>query len=495
MNLCRSRSAVGSAIALASILAAAEDQGTPFVISSAELETPIDRRAAVQDVRGYAGGVIVSDRPDSETKRLSLFAVTEDNRLQARPVLQANLSERALFFDWQSHSEGGRLYVLAPEGLVEVKAGDSELVIEQSTLYRGASAGSLTRMNMFEDLDGDGNEDAILPDFDGIYVYFADTDGFAAGQLLNLEQRMRAGFEGPRYDAPDLEIYDFNGDGAKDIGAFHGDRLLFFSRIRQEFSRDPTPIDLQIGLASERELQAMRESASDVDQSDLDIIQFERISDLNADDVPDIVTFKTESRGVFDKRTEYRIHFGSFSNGALTYSAEPEGTLPSAGFQIDLQELDVNGDAQRDLATTSLRLGLRKIVGALFSRSVGVDLELRTLAGTIYPAKPDYRSKIKVQFNLSTGFVSYPAVLFGDVNGDSLDDLLLQRNREQLRFRRAVSGGFSRDSLDIDVPLPGDGTLVEMVDVNGDGKQDVLIGYGLADGEDQANRVRLLVAR
>lgn len=475
--------------------AAAEDANAPFLISSAVLDSPIDRRAAVQGVSGYAGGVIVADRPNASTKRLSLFPV-DAGLLQGQPLLQANLSDRALFFDWQNRPGGGRLYVLVPEGLQVVTASASETVIEQSTLYRGPSAGSLSQMSLFEDLDGDGNEDAVLPDFDGIHVYFATEGGFADGQRLALEQRMRAGFEGPRYDAPSLEVFDFDGDGLTDIGTFDGDRLLFFARRGQQFSQDPSPISLRIGLASERELQAMRESASDVDQSDLDVIQFERITDLNGDAVPDIVTFKTESRGVFDKRTEYRIHFGSFVAGALSYNSEPDGVLPSAGFQIDLQELDVNGDAQRDLATTSLRLGLRKIVGALFSRSVGVDLELRTLDGSSYSEKPDYRSKVKVQFNLSTGFVSYPAVLFGDIDGDSLDDLLLQKNRDQFRFRRAIADGtFARKALEIDVPLPGDGTLIEMTDINADGKQDILIGYGLADGEDQAKRIRLLVAR
>ena len=112
----------------------------------------------------------------------------------------------------------------------------------------------------------------------------------------------------------------------------------------------------------------------------------------------------------------------------------------------------------------------------------------------LYSPEPDYRASAKLRFSLSTGFINNPAVRFADFDGDGIADLLLQDGSERLEIRLGDGSDFGSRNLEWLTELPRDGSLIEVVDVNGDARQDVIIGYDRSDGEGMRNRVLVLVS-
>ena len=95
------------------------------------------------------------------------------------------------------------------------------------------------------------------------------------------------------------------------------------------------------------------------------------------------------------------------------------------------------------------------------------------------------------------GNVFSPLVLMGDVNGDSRMDLLAaQSPRELLVFLgKAAPDLLARQALVVPVALPYDERNASLVDLNRDGKQDLLIHHTPTDhAPDQPYRVAVLIA-
>jgi hypothetical protein len=168
----------------------------------------------------------------------------------------------------------------------------------------------------------------------------------------------------------------------------------------------------------------------------------------------------------------------------------------SKGVQFDPLVVDVDGDGRLDIATPSTRLGLGRVVSALFSGRISVDLDIYRLRdGGSFADQPDYRTRFKVEFDLETGLMSYPAVAVADFDGDGPAELLVQQKPDELTIFPGVAGAaiFGDDERVISLPLPRNGQMVEARDLDGDGRSDLMVRYGPADGE-RAGELRVLLS-
>lgn len=352
-------------------------------------------------------------------------------------------------------------------------------------------------MDFVRDVDGDGSDDILAPLFAG-WVLARQRD--ASFDRFPLEVRPRVAVYGMNvsYKPRRPRIGDVDGDGLNDL-VFLVDRefISFLQGPRGRFSTPGRHDHIDAPLASEQQRARWEREDGQVDQSDLQIEEVELVRDFNDDDILDLLTEKSISEGVFDRRSEYHLYLGRRNGVSLSYPGEPDGSIASGGIQFDPLVVDVDGDGRMDVATPSTRLGLARVVGALFSGRIGVDLDVyRMREDGSFPDGSDYRTRFKVEFDVKTGLSRYPAVAIADFDGDGHAELLVQEKPDVLAVHPGVGTPalFGKSTQELRLPLPRNGQMVEARDLDDDGRADLLVRYGPADGTGAHRQLRILLS-
>jgi hypothetical protein len=229
------------------------------------------------------------------------------------------------------------------------------------------------------------------------------------------------------------------------------------------------------------------------------------LRDLNGDGVADLVTLTLSGRSATKQRSVYEVHFGTATADAPggTVFARDVGTvirplgkggaMQPWGYSIQRFE-DLDGDGQVESLFREVTVGLGGIVRALVGNSVPINLELYRMQDGIYPDKPTLRSKIR-RFAPFAGLgnVFFPPVLMGDLNGDGRSDLLVGKSPRELHVFLGVAEPnlLARKPQKVPVALPSDERNTRLVDLNKDGKQDLLMYHAPSE----PHRVTMLVTR
>lgn len=399
------------------------------------------------------------------------------------------LPERTVAIDsGRIDAQSEALFFLAAGAVWRLDSFSGEPVehLEIESLYRGRSYAELTSgLNFARNLDDTSPAVLVIPDFDQIHLISESTR-----KTLDLPSYRRSYDRNVSYRTPTVTLIADAGD-LPAAYTIRGDRLLTFPPMQSAASETP----LGLGLSDELEQELFYNSYEDIDQNDIVLRELDKFVDINGDELPDIMTLETISKGVFDKTTTYRVHHGRQVDELLVFDAEAHTVLSSRGYQIGARIAPL--DEQRQIVVTaSVQVGVRAIIGALFSRSVTMRIEIYPPDenGTI-AEEPSDTIKSRIKFDFSSGQVEFPTIAFGDIDGDGVSDLILKRRRGMLEWRRGDSGGrFSKDAADLDVMGPTDGTNVTLVDLNGDSRDEIVVLYGRADGAERIGKIAIIEA-
>ena len=465
-----------------------------FVESELEFPVPIDSYRVLRDFADGRGSILLTGRSKTSEKYIGLYPILKDS-VQTAATIEMSVPPEVLFFDAGQVGDEMKLLFLTPNGISELDLESVTLrpLIEIPSIFRTPSNAAVTELDFLRDVNEDGREDIVLSDFDGLRIALQTTEGFEATDILELHPVLRFNQGQPNYLVRPLYHFDFTLDGKKDLAIIEDNQFLVFERTEAGFGRQAEPYPIDIDLLQEGN-ERFEDRVVAMDQSDFRLSRIDKVADLNGDGLPDIMTITTISSGLFNKHTEYRVHLGRKSAEGVRYRSIADAEIPSDGIQVALSLLGDDDVSGKDLVSTSFRLGFGEIITALFSRSIKVKVELYRMGDKpLYSREPDYRAKVRLRFSLSTGFVNVPAVRFGDFDGDGSSDLMLQQDTEGLEIRLGDGSDFKSGKLHWSTTLPRDGTLIKVVDVNGDARQDVLVGYGRGDGDGMRNRLRILL--
>jgi hypothetical protein len=256
-------------------------------------------------------------------------------------------------------------------------------------------------------------------------------------------------------------------------------------------------VPLALDLLSEAEIQALQTNRGPVGRTGVIEKKIWSIEDLNNDQLPDILTESIFNDGVFDKRNEFRLHLGQRDGDRVTYRQNEDALLASEGLQFGLISTDIDGDGKKDLLVRKVRLTFGRVIKALLSGNVALQLHFFRMGDDDTYAEPaNYVAKTTVRFSVSSGQMDIPAIRVADFGGDGLQDLMMQSGPDRLSFYPGVPTDslFARDSVKMDIELPRNGELVSTQDINNDRRADLVIRYGAADGDKSAHAVRLLIS-
>ena len=378
-----------------------------------------------------------------------------------RSVHEAALPPNALFVDTLALGDTDQLVVFDGRSLFRLGPTQWEpkpLAIDSlSTIYRGEPAGVASR-DVARDVNGDGRGDIVLPDFDGLWIVLQDrAGGFAEPVKIPVAPTMDASLS-VSYTVPPAYAFDYDGDGRGDLGVLDGDRLRAFKDATVASGDVAVPGGLTTGDPGGEPARIL----NDVD-------------DYNGDGVPDLsVSTEQGQDDLLAATSTTSFYFGERHDGLVVFPSEPDATLQTGAFG-DVEMTDVNGDGLVDAVVFAGEFSVRKLISALVTRSMSIDIHIHFMAAEGFASEPDVTKKIKVSQDRNP-------FGFGDVNGDGLTDFV-QRTDDGL----AVYLGEHTDALlakravEIDMKLPFEGrgpSDVEAVDLDGDGRDDFLLRYG-----------------
>ncbi len=490
---------ISFAFTIVASTAAAESAFTEIIIDAGfHVDQPIVTASLADDGSRH---IVLAGRDDSHQQRLAVYRLNGNNSLESQPVLALTPDANLIAYDVGRLGDRDALFFISPGQILryDIDSNKFVAVIDITSLYGQLRSGEIVPMDFIRDLNGDERDDLIVADTAGYRIRLQQSDGSLGDEILLQESSNMSVSEGVvSFRNRPLFSIDMNFDGLTDLVLWRGDSLRVYEQLPgPAFRGHPQIIPLALDLLSEAEIQAQGFGPRVVDQDKGAEIRIWSMEDFNNDKLPDILTEATLNEGVFDIRKAFRLHLGRRDGDRVVFRETEDALLASEGLQYGIISTDIDGDGKKDLLVRKVRLTFARIIRVLLSGNVSLQLHFfRMTDNDDYLEKPDYTTKTKVRFSVSSGQVDIPAIQVADFDGDGFQDLMLQTGGTRLSFHygRPSADLFAKDSIDMTVVLPRNGDLVAVEDIDGNGRADLLIRYSEAQGDVPAKSVRLLLA-
>ena len=480
---------------------------TAFLLGGAVAELAVlhidendDRRLQVY---GFDGGAWVP-RLDATLRREVLFVDVAN--IDGRDRLVTYDGVRLSWFDPDSAAE---------RALVKVKSN-----------FNPPRKNEVPHVDVTRDVNGDERADLVVPDVDGFQV-FIQMEGGAFADPVKLgpsaEMGRIYGADGYRYDPwsqSRIHAMDYDRDGRGD--------LVFWNEDHFEVHRqDERGLFAPVARTFTTDVAFGSDALSSLTAEDMVGKVLHSFTDLNVDGVADLVLFSLEGESPSEKHSAYNVHFGAPApDGGTTFAPEVGATFKSEGrIQLGMDRHDFDHDGRIDLMFTTIEAAYFKSspwkrVRGFMGDDLWLDLEFYRMEGGLYPDQPNATRRRQLDGHPSIrepGWVPLDVVLrggthesrktqegylrafnttllIGDVTGDGHSDLIIEHTHRELHIYVGVSGAdlFARQPRKVKVDVPNDEEYNRLVDLNKDGKQDVLMHHPSVA---EPHRVTILIAR
>ena len=397
---------------------------------------------------------------------------------------------------------------------------------EVSPLALSARPDFISRGEFIRDLNGDGLSDILINDFREVQLLIAQPKNIKplntgdpieeasevksktaieAGfinQTLPITPQMQLYSDGAAYTQTKVYLADLNLDSRQDIVKIaEGELEVFYQKDNGMFNELAQYIPVHLAISGVNWWNKRDAYGEQLDQSDLTYRKVEVLKDINGDNITDMVVRYTKSSGVLDRVNDYEVYLGKVSNSQLSFPKKPDSVVRGEGTLTGLEFIDIDNDDKDEVLVSGFDIGLSQVIGALISGSIEQDVHLFQMDEQgLFSAEPDLTKAVEMSFSLTSGQTGTPIIQLADLNGDNHKDLILSDGREALRIylgnasnNKAKSPFVSR-SRKIELALPQDGEMLSSEDLNGDGKDDLLIKYGRQDEVSLQSQFKVIIA-
>ena len=491
----------------------ADQAAAEFTFEQYEVVTGAVQRQTV--LTGFLLGGAVAELAvvhidENDDRRLRIYAFGDG---AWAPKLDAMLGPEVLFVDVANIGgrdrlvtyERGRLNWFDPESATE------RALVSVTSNFNPPRKGEVPHVDVTRDVNADDRDDLVVPDFDGFWVFIQMSDGAFADPVKigpSTEMGRIYGADGYRYDPwgqSRVHEMDYNRDGRSDLVFWNEDHF-------EVHHQDERGLFAPLGKTFTTDIAFDSDNLDTLATGDMMGKVLHSLTDLNGDGVADLVVFSLEGRRISRKQSTYEVHFGApTADGGTVFAPELGAAFQSEGsIQLGMDRHDFDRDGQVDLMLTTidryfLKSSLWKTIKGFMGDDIRLDLEFYRMEGGRHPDTPNASRRIAldgVPSHREPGSVpldivlrgatherrktqnSWPrafnsTLLIGDVTGDGLSDLLIGQHPRHLDLFVGVPGPdlFSRRPQDVAVAAPNDEEYTWLVDLNQDGKQDILMHH------------------
>jgi len=471
--------------------------------------------------------VIAADLLASQGKELITFSVDEegnrwliiyqlDNKTHQYAIAQQTIIPKKFYrFDLSEprDGQGQNLYFLSTDTLAIYQESKFKPLAKIKSLYVQEQADFLSKGDFIQDLNDDAFDDVIIADFNKTHILMGQGMNSFAKQTLPIKPEVRVLSSGASYTQAKLYFSDVNFDDKTDILLVgDGEMIIYPQYGNSQFSSKATRLAINEAISGTDWWNKRDESGEQLDQSDLEYRKLEELRDVNADGITDMVVRYTKASGVLDRVNDYEIFLGQKSTAeegkyTLNYAKEADSVIHAEGTLTGLEFVDIDNDDKLEVLLAGFDIGLSQIIGALVTGGIDQDVYVFKMSEQdTFPTKPVIKKDVELTFSLSSGQSGSPVVKLADLNGDGLKELILSDDDDELKIYRGKKvsknsksrkkkRSFHKRSVSYSTQLPKDGNLVMVEDLNGDGKDDLLMKFSRLDGEGKGKQFKILFSQ
>lgn len=477
-----------------------------FSLHKISLDIKVSQAALVADVREEAGKeIIIFGRDDVQQSVLEIYGLdVKDDKFTMLDKLV--LGDKLFAYDLGEPRGDGRqlLYFLSKNKIEQYQAGRQDKVatlqeVQQvSSMYLVNSVMALNQRDFARDVNNDGIDDFLLPDFEQYNFWLSDCCGGRQAQSLPIAANLEVEDSSLTYKDVELFFIDMDQDGKTDVVYVEKSKLQVFNQSKLHFATPATTIAIKPDTFGINWWDIVEADGKKLDQSKLVHRKVEDISDLNGDQIPDMVVRFTKSSGVLDRVNDYEFYLGQLKEGKLNYSTTPSSVISAEETLSDFQLVDLSDDGKQEVILSSFDLGISQIISALLAGSIDQEVLIFNMDDKdSYSAKPLVSQEVELTFSLSSGRSGEPLMKVADVNGDKVKDLIYSDGEDKITVLLATPDAkntYAKRSLSQKVEVPKNAKYETMEDINGDGKADLIFHYGRSDASLMQNQLTVLIA-
>ncbi|MCY3928252.1 MAG: VCBS repeat-containing protein [Acidobacteria bacterium] len=476
-------------------------------------------------VGGSMADLAVLHVDENNDRRLRILTFTGGDWV---PEVETRLRSETSFVDVANIGGGDRLLTYDPGRLnwFDPESATERALVAVTANFNPPRGGEVPHVDVSRDVNGDGRDDLVVPGVDGFWMFIQTSaaefaDPVKIGRSTDLSRIY--GADGYRYgpwDESRVHEMDYDLDGRRDLAFWNGDHFAvhlqdqrgLFSPVAETFTTDVT-------FDSDR--------LSSLAAGDMTGRVLHSIADLNGDSVADLVVFSLEGASISRKRSTYEVHLGAPAPGGGTrFARGVDFAFQSDGrIQLGMNRRDFDDDGDVDLMFTTIEVAylessLWKRLKGFMGDDVWLNLEFYPAQGGLHSDTPNAIHRMQLDGHPSVrefGWVPLDIVLrgathqerkrqkrhlrafnttllIGDVTGDGRSDLLIEETHRQLLVFTGVPGPelFARQPQRVAVAIPNDEEYTWLVDLNKDGKQDLLMHHASTT---EPHHVAMLITR
>ena len=484
-----------------------------FTFDQYEIITGVAKRQTVLTGFLFGGAiaeVAVVHIDENDNLRLRIYAFVDNTWA---PKLDVKLRSEVLFVDVANIDGHDRLITYERDRLnwFDPDSATEHPLVTVTSNFKPPRESEIPHVDVTQDVNADDRDDLVVPDSDGFWVFIQMSDGAFAEKVKigpSTEMERILGADGYRYNPwSQSRVYeiDYDRDGRTDLVFWDEDH--FKVHLQNES-----------GLFAPKAKTFLTDVAFDSDQGsllatgDMTGKVLHSLSDLNGDDVADLVVFQLLGKDISKKHSSYEVHFGAPTpDGGIAFSRDLDIAFQSEeSIQLGMDRHDFNRDGQMDLMITTINLeflkgSVWKSIKGFMGDDIGLGLEFYQMEEGRYSDTPNTTRGIAldgVPSHREPGWVpldivlrgatherrktqkSYPrafnaTLLIGDVTGDGRSDLLIADHPRMMVVFSGVPGPeiFARQPQEVKIAVPNDEGYTWLVDLNKDGVQDILMHH------------------
>ncbi|NQZ81314.1 MAG: VCBS repeat-containing protein [Colwellia sp.] len=442
---------------------------------------------------------------DNETRWLIIYSYDEETKSYAESDRQVMPKDLYSFDITESYENMKQtLYFLSSKYLYQydalAKNTDNKFakVTTVNSFAVGDSEQYLAKGDFLHDLNNDQLDDIVIPDFNQVNILTAQSNGSMLQQSLPIKPQIDLSADSARYTRTKLYFSDINFDQRRDVIVVGEGEFEYYLQDEQGiFSQQAQQIKLNELISGIEWWNKPSADGENIDQSQLVYKKVEQVKDINNDNITDMVVRFTQSSGLLDRVNDYEVYLGKNVDGQLTFADEPNSTIKAEGTLTGLEFIDIDNDDKLEVMLAGFDIGLSQIIGALLSGSIDQDVYVFKMdENDNFTKDLKVAKEVELSFSISSGTSGSPVVKLADINGDKRQDLVLSDGDDALKVYYGTKGKklFSKRALKYKVTLPKQGSMLISDDLNGDGKDDLLIKYGRQDDDKLKNVFRILLS-